>query len=157
MNFPVSVLENSNKTIRLSVFVLISIVYILLRLWHLTDSCLWFDEIFSIHAAEQDWNSLFWFVAQDLIHPPLSYVLLKLWISAGGESLFWMRFFPIVFSAAALIPFYLLCRQLKVNTPILALALSFFAVNGALIKYAQEVRMYSVLLCLTLFSLWLFM
>src|SRR5205085_8374391 len=35
-------------------------------------------------------------------------------------------------------------------------ALFFFAVNGSLIKYSQEVRMYSLLLCLSLFSIWLF-
>jgi hypothetical protein len=31
------------------------------------------------------------------------------------------------------------------------------AVNGSLIKYAQEVRMYSMLLCISLISIWLFL
>lgn len=133
----------------------ICLVYILLRFWHLTDSCLWFDEIFSVHAALHDWQNLFWFVAQDLIHPPLFYVLLKFWISIGGENLFWLRFFSVVFSIIALIPFYLLCRQLKLKYPTIALSLTFLAASGSLIKYAQEVRMYSLLLCLSLFSMWL--
>lgn len=131
-------------------------IYIAVRLWRLTDSCLWFDEIFSVHAAEHPWGSIFWFVAQDLIHPPLFYVLLKLWIGIGGESLLWLRLFPVLFSIAALIPFINLCRELKVKTSTTILALSFFAVSGSLIKYAQEVRMYSLLLCLSLFSIWLF-
>ena len=59
--------------------------YVVLRLWHLTDGCLWFDEIFSVHAAEQTWSGMWSFVAQDLIHPPLFYALLKLWIGVGGE------------------------------------------------------------------------
>lgn len=134
----------------------ICLIYALLRFWHLTDSCLWFDEIFSIHAAEMDWRNLFWFVAQDLIHPPLFYVLLKIWIAAGGESLLWLRFFPVFFSLFAVAPFILLCRQLKLSALAIAVALSFFAVNGSLIKYAQEVRMYSLLLFLALVSLWLF-
>ncbi len=146
----------SNEKLWQFIVAAICLAYILLRLWHLTDSCLWFDEIFSIHAAEHDWQNLFWFVAQDLIHPPLFYVLLKIWIHLGGESLFWLRLFPVLFSTVALIPFYLLCRQLKLNPPAIALAVSFFAANGALIKYAQEVRMYGVLLCVSLFSLWLF-
>lgn len=145
-----------NEKSRFAILAAICLVYILLRFWHLTDSCLWFDEIFSIHAAEHSWNSLLWFVAQDLIHPPFFYILLKVWIAVGGESLFWLRFFPVSFSVIALIPFYLLCRELKVNFSTIALALSFFAVCGALIKYAQEIRMYSVLLWLSLFSLWLF-
>lgn len=138
------------------ILAVISLVYILFRFWNLTDSCLWFDEIFGVHAAQHDWESLFSFVAQDLIHPPLFYVLLKIWISVGGESLYWLRFFPVLFSIIALVPFYFLCRALKLNYPALAIAFALFAFNGALIKYAQEVRMYSLLLCISLFSLWLF-
>lgn len=139
-----------------AVIALICLIYVALRFWNLTASCLWFDEIFSVHAATLSWKNLFWFVAQDLIHPPFFYVLLKIWISIGGESLFWLRFFPVFFSIAALVPFILLCRELKLNFPAIALALTFFAVNGSLIKITQEVRMYSVLLCLALASMWLF-
>ena len=135
---------------------LVAVVYVLLRTWNLTASCLWFDEIFSIHAASLSWGNLFWFVAQDLIHPPLFYALLKIWISVGGESLFWLRFFPVLFSSIAIIPFILLCRQLKLPFPTIALALTFFAAGGSLIKYSQEIRMYSLLLCFGLFSTWLF-
>lgn len=134
----------------------ICLAYVFLRLWNLTDSCLWFDEIFGIHAAEMDWANLVWFVAQDLIHPPLFYCLLKTWISIGGESLFWLRCFPVFFSALAVVPFILLCRQIKISLPTTALALAFFAANGSLIKYAQEIRMYSLLLFFGLVSLWLF-
>lgn len=147
-------MKQSEKSWQL-ILAAICLGYILLRFWHLTDSCLWFDEIFSVHAAEHDWQHLFWFAAQDLIHPPLFYLLLKLWISVSSESLFWLRCFPVLFSIIALIPFYLLCRQLKLTYPIIALALTFLTVSGSLIKYAQEVRMYSLLLCLSLFSMWL--
>ncbi|HXH71181.1 MAG TPA: hypothetical protein VNI60_12690 [Pyrinomonadaceae bacterium] len=145
-----------NEKIWLIIFGLISVVYILLRMWNLTASCLWFDEIFSVHAATHSWQSLYWFVAQDMIHPPLFYVLLKIWIFVGGENLSWLRFFPVLFSILSIIPFLLLCRQLKLPSPSIALALTFFAVNGSLIKYAQEVRMYSLLLCFALFSMWVF-
>ena len=134
----------------------VCVAYLAVRIWRLTDSCLWFDEIFSVHAAEQSWGSLFWFVAQDLIHPPLFYALLKLWTLVGGESLTWLRLFPVLFSGAALFPFLYLCKELKIGFPATLLALVFFTVNGALIKYAQEVRMYAPLLFLSLFSLWLF-
>ena len=145
-----------NGTIRFLIIVSICVVYVGLRFWHLTDSCLWFDEIFSIHAAEMNWRDLIWFVAQDLIHPPLFYVLLKIWIAVGGESLFWLRFFPVFFSILAVVPFLLLCRQLKLSFPVIAFALAFFAFNGSLIKYAQELRMYSLLQFLALVSVWLF-
>ncbi|HEX8251320.1 MAG TPA: glycosyltransferase family 39 protein [Pyrinomonadaceae bacterium] len=135
---------------------LICLIYIGLRFWNLTASCLWFDEIFSLHAAAHDWQSLFRFVAQDLIHPPLFYVLLKIWTAIGGESLVWVRCFPVFFSILAVIPFILLCRELNLRLRVAALALTFFAVNGSLIKYAQEVRMYSLLMFFALVSYWLF-
>ena len=145
-----------NGKFHIAVVAVTAAIYIMLRFWHLTDSCLWFDEIFSVHAAEMDFQNLFWFVAQDLIHPPLFYVLLKFWITSGGESLFWLRFFPVFFSIISIVPFFFLCRELKLKFSTISLALLFLAANGCLIKYAQEVRMYSVLLCFALFSMWLF-
>ncbi|MDQ3750375.1 MAG: hypothetical protein M3367_15380 [Acidobacteriota bacterium] len=145
----------SDKTWRV-IIASIFVVYVLLRLWNLSDSCLWFDEIFSVHVAELDWQNLVRLVGQDLIHPPLFYFLLKIWIYIGGENLFWLRFFPVFFSVLAVVPFLLLCRELKLNFLIVALALTFFAANGSLIKYAQEVRMYSLVLFFGLFSMWFF-
>src|SRR3982750_76396 len=116
------------------------LVYIVVRMWRLTESCLWFDEIFSVHAAEHTWNSLWWFVAQDLIHPPLFYAALKLWIGIGGESLMWLRLLPVLFAALTLVPFIYLCKELKLRNPVMLLALTFLAVNGSLIKYTQTLR-----------------
>jgi uncharacterized membrane protein len=132
------------------------ILYVAVRLWRLTSVCLWFDEIFSVHAARHGFSDLFSFVAQDLIHPPLFYLLLKFWTVIGGESLLWLRLFPVLWAAVAIVPFWLLCRELRLPAPTIVLALSLLTINGSLIKYAQEVRMYSLLFCLSLFSFWLF-
>jgi uncharacterized membrane protein len=131
-------------------------LYVLIRFWRLTDSCLWFDEIFSVHAAEHSWNTIFSFIALDLIHPPLFYILLKLWISIGGSGLEWVRLFPVAFAVAALFAFLMLCRELRIGIWTQAVALLLITVNGSLIKYAQEVRMYSPFMCFGLFSMWLF-
>lgn len=145
----------ARRTVTIIALVL-CLVYVAVRMWHLTDSCLWFDEIFSVHAAEHTWGSLFKFVAQDLIHPPLFYAALKLWIGAGGESLLWLRLLPVVFSALALVPFVYLCKELKFSSSTMLIALAFLAVNGSLIKYTQTLRMYSMLMFLSLLSIWLF-
>ena len=126
------------------------------RLWGLTASCLWFDEIFSVHAARHEWSRLLSFAAADIIHPPLFYVLLKVWIGFGGDSLLWLRLFPVLTSIAVIFPFFLLSRELHLGATEIKLALLLMAVNGYLIKYAQEVRMYSLLLFFTVCSLWLF-
>jgi uncharacterized membrane protein len=126
------------------------------RLWGLTATCLWFDEVFSVHAAKHEWTELFRFVAADIIHPPLFYVLLKVWIGIGGESLLWLRLFPFVTSIVVIVPFLFLCRELRLARMETGLALLLISVNGYLIKYAQEVRMYTLLLFFTVCSLWLF-
>jgi hypothetical protein len=131
-------------------------LYAAARLWRLTATCLWFDEVFSVHAARHAWSGLWSFAAADLIHPPLFYALLKLWAAAGGESLVWLRLFPALTSLLALVPFFLLARELRLTRAEANAALLLAAANGYLIKYAQELRMYSLLLLLTLASLWLF-
>ncbi|MCM3901341.1 MAG: glycosyltransferase family 39 protein, partial [Pyrinomonadaceae bacterium] len=136
------------------IFALIAGVFIGARLWGLTASCLWFDEVFSVHATRHEWMSLLGFVAADIVHPPLFYALLKVWISIGGESLLWLRLFPMLTSIAVIIPLFLLCRELHLGATAINLSLLLMAVNGYLIKYAQEVRMYSLLLFLTVCSLW---
>lgn len=144
------------KSLSTLLTVAIIVLFVAVRLWRLSVSCLWFDEIFSVHAARHGWAELLRFVAADIIHPPLFYLLLKIWISVGGESLLWLRLLPALFSIAAIIPFLLLCRELELKGNERNLALLLLAVNGYLIKYAQELRMYSLLMFLSLCSLWLF-
>ncbi|MEQ1923984.1 MAG: glycosyltransferase family 39 protein, partial [Pyrinomonadaceae bacterium] len=131
-------------------------LYVAVRMWHLTDSCLWFDEIFSVHAAEQPWGQILNFVAADLVHPPLFYLILKGWVGIGGSGLLWLRLLPVLFASLAIIPFLLLSRELKLRVSTTVLALLLLGVNGALIKYAQGVRMYTMLMCVSLVSIWLF-
>lgn len=131
-------------------------LYVAARLWRLTANCLWFDEIFSVHSARHTWGGLWRFAAADLIHPPLFYALLKVWVALGGESLLWLRLFPALTSFAALVPFFLLARELRLGARATQVALLLMAADGYLVKYAQEVRMYSLLLALALLSLWLF-
>ncbi|MEO5859949.1 MAG: glycosyltransferase family 39 protein [Pyrinomonadaceae bacterium] len=143
------------KKFRLAIGALCA-AYIAARVWQLTDACLWFDEIFSVHAAEQSWREMWSFVAQDLIHPPLFYALLKIWIGVGGDGLLWLRLFPVLFSALVLIPFIYLGRELKLRSSAILLALALFATNGALIRFSQTLRMYTLLMFLSLLSIWLF-
>jgi uncharacterized membrane protein len=145
-----------NRKLAYAMIAVICVGYTVLRFWNLTASCLWFDEIFSVHAAEHSWNSILSFVALDLIHPPLFYVLLKIWIIIGGESLFWLRILPVLFAILTVFPLIALYRTLRLDPWVQCIALFLIAVNGSMIKYSQEVRMYSLLLFLSLFSYWLF-
>ena len=131
-------------------------VFITLRLWHITTYSLGAGEIFSMIGAKQDWPDMFSYIIADIVHPPLSYVLLKLWILSGGESLLWLKLFPVLSGIAMVFPFLLLCRELNLQLPVVNLALVLIAINGYLIFYAQEIRMYSMFAFLALCSFWLF-
>ena len=132
------------------------LTFIAARLWHLTATCLWFDEAFSVHATRHGWAEMFKFVAADIIHPPLFYAVLKIWIGIGGESLVWLRLLSVLLAVATIAPFYLLCRELNLKPKERNLAFTLIAISGFLIKYTQEVRMYGLLLFLSVASIWLF-
>ncbi len=149
-------MEIKESKLAFYIFPFAIVLFIVARLWNLTDSCLWFDEIFSVHAASNDFSNFLTFIAQDLVHPPLFYFLLKIWLAIGGESILWTRLFAVILSILSIVPFVLLCHELSLTRTQILFAFMAFAVNGSLIKYAQEVRMYSLLVFLTLTSIWLF-
>jgi hypothetical protein len=146
------------RGINLALFALACALYVAARVWRLDAACLWFDEIFGVHAAAwHGWGGMWRFVALDLIHPPLFYAVLKVWAGAFGVgSVWWLRLLPVVVSVVWIAPFVWLARELGLRARVLNLALLLAAVSGTLIKYAQELRMYSLLLCFATCSLWLF-
>ena len=136
--------------------VLLSGTFIAFRLWHPTRFCLYSDEIFSVETARHTWGGLITFVIEDVVHPPLFYMLLKAWIMIGGESLLWLRLLPILAAILSLIPFFLLCRELRLNAIETNFALILVAVNPYLVYYSQELRMYSLVVFFSTCSAWLF-
>jgi hypothetical protein len=141
----------------LAVFCLVVVLFVALRFWKLTSFSLWGGEAFTVLGARQTWAGMFSYVIADIVHPPLSYVLLKLWISLGGQSLLWLKLFPVLTGIGLVVPFYFLCQELDLQWPEMSLALFLAAVNGYMIHYAQELRMYSLLTFLAMCSFWLFM
>jgi 4-amino-4-deoxy-L-arabinose transferase-like glycosyltransferase len=132
------------------------VVFVATRLMHLGSYRLWFDEIFTLEVSWRDWRSLIWFVQNYDVHPPLFYVLSKLWIGLGGLSYFWLGLFPALTAIATLYPTYLLARELRLRPAEFNLMIVLMAVNGYLTGYAQEFRAYDWLMLLATFSLWLF-
>jgi len=141
----------------LIIFVLTGITFVVLRFWKIDSFSLWGGEAFTMIGVKQSWSGMFSYVIADIVHPPLFYILLKLWIALGGESVLWLKLFPVLSSIVILVPFYLLCRELGFDLPETSLALFLAAINGYLIHYAQELRMYSLFTFLAMCSFWLFM
>ncbi|HSO74095.1 MAG TPA: glycosyltransferase family 39 protein, partial [Blastocatellia bacterium] len=112
--------------------------------------------VFTFWTAEQDLGSVIASVRGDVVHPPLFYLALKYWIALGGNSVLWLKLLPVLFSIAGIPPLVLLCRELKMRAAAISLTLGLIAFNSFLVSYAQELRMYSLLMTLTVTSLWLF-
>jgi hypothetical protein len=131
-------------------------LFIGMRLWRITDFALDGDEIFSVQLARDNWRDLFAAATQDAIHPPLLYVLLKLWTAVGGESLLWLRLFPVTASVLCLLPVFAICRDLKISHTARNLAIAIVAVHPYAMFYSQHLRMYCLLMLAALLSAWRF-
>ena len=131
-------------------------VFLFLRIWRLTSVSLDGDEIFSLLLARSDWHSLFTAAVRDAIHPPLFYMLLKVWVALGGESLLWLRLFPVAASTLCLVPVFLLCKDLDVAPGARNLALAIASAHPYAIYFSQHMRMYCLLDLFGLTSIWLF-
>lgn len=140
-----------------AVFFLLLSLFAATRLLFIDRFSLGGGELFAITAARMPWTDLASFAVADIVHPPLFYILLKLWIALGGESLLWVKLLAVLCGAAIVVPFLLICRALGLPPATRNLALLFLAVNGYLIHYAQELRMYGLSATLVLVSLWLFL
>lgn len=130
--------------------------FVIARLMHLGSFRLWFDEVFSFEAAARDWGGLIWFVRNYDVHPPLYYMLAKLWLDLGGQSFPWVGLFPALTAIATLVPLYALAREVRLSPREFNLAVGLMALNGYLTGYAQEFRAYTWLMFIAVCSLWLF-
>jgi hypothetical protein len=135
---------------------LVAGLFVAARLWRLTSYGIYGDETFSLWVARQDWWGAIVGASEDVVHPPLFYLLLKAWIAIGGESVAWLKLFPALTAIASIIPFVLLCRELRLQAAITNLALYLMAVNCYAVIYAQDLRMYSLVALLAVCSIWLF-
>jgi hypothetical protein len=141
-----------HPAISLVALVTVLLIYIALRLRHLGTYSLWCDEAFSVFVAKSSWHDFFRQLLIDRVHPPLYYLLLKLWISVLGASVAGLRLFSVLFSALTLLPLWSCMKEVRLS-PGLKLALLFaIACNPFLILYSQEVRMYSLLCLLSVWS-----
>jgi hypothetical protein len=109
----------------------------------LVSQSLWWDEGISLHLASLPWLE----IARDRadnIHPPLYFLLLKVWTLLAGSSPFAARYFsvlPIVILPAAVYRFWSKRQDLRTGR-----AASFVvALSPPFLIYGQEVRAYAFL------------
>jgi 4-amino-4-deoxy-L-arabinose transferase-like glycosyltransferase len=156
MVFPANRVINLPLSLTGVALVSVLTIFVALRIWHIATYSLGGGEAFAMMGAKKDWSAMFSYIVSDIVHPPLFYVVLKLWILIGGESLLWLKLLAVLSGVAMLIPLLLLCRELNLRLPVITLAVLLMAINGYMIHYAQELRMYGMFAFLALCSFWLF-
>ena len=149
--------RRTRRWLVLAIFGVVTFIYVDLRLWHIGTYSLWCDEAFSVFVAKQQWRELFRQVVIDRVHPPLFYMMLKLWIGAVGSSLARLRMFSVFFSVLTLLPLWNCMKRVRLSTSLKLALLLAIACNPFLILYSQEVRMYSLLCFLSVWSLDLYL
>ncbi|MGZ4890721.1 MAG: glycosyltransferase family 39 protein [Halobacteriota archaeon] len=126
-----------------------------LRLYYVGVQSLWGDETFSVWISRLSLSQIVAITAIDR-HPPLYYFLLHYWMSWFGRSEVAVRLLSTVFSIIAIPMIYLIGRQLY-DREVGLLSALILAVSVLNIQYAQETRMYSLMVLLALLSMYFFL
>jgi hypothetical protein len=125
--------------------ILITVIGGLLRVILLGSRGMWLDETFSVWLANHSVADLLqWTVRLDQ-HPPLYYLLLHYWIALNGDTPYYARLFSVLFGAGTIPIIYLIGKRLSGVVVGLAAAV-FLALSPFNIYFAQETRMYTLLM-----------
>jgi uncharacterized membrane protein len=116
-----------------------------LRVFMLADKGLWLDETFSVWLANQSVPDMLQWIVKIDPHPPLYYLLLHAWTAFNGDTPYGARLLSALFGTAT-IPFIYLIG-LRLSGPIVGLAAAaFVAFSTFNVYFAQEARMYTLLM-----------
>lgn len=131
-----------------------------LRLFHLEEREMWYDEAFAVLYAEKDLGAIVYGTVTPVegaaadIHPLLYYFFLHGWMNLG-QSPFVVRFPSTFFGLLSICMVFRLGRELfGARAGLIAAALT--AVSPFHVWYSQEARMYSLLCLSSLLSIYFF-
>ncbi len=123
----------------------ITIAGFFLRLLLLDSKGLWLDETFSIWMANLKVDEMLQWVVKIDQHPPLYYFLLHFWIGLNSSSPYFVRLFSVLFGTATIPIIYLIGKRM--SGPLMGVAAAaFLAFSPFNVYYAQEARMYTLLM-----------
>ena len=121
-----------------------------LRLYRLDNQSFAFDEGWTSYAIHHSWRAIWAVLAPDN-HPPLYYIGVKAFADLAGYGDFPVRFFSVMCGMILVVGLYALGRRLGGEAMGISAAL-FAASVPSFVYYAQEARMYSLMMALAVFS-----
>jgi mannosyltransferase len=149
---PVSIRWATSGAVPLLLAIIIALVTCF---YGLTANSLWFDEAFSVELARLDWTSMWDVITRQEANMMLYYVLLHSWLQLGSGE-FVARAPSAAFAVATVVPLYAIGRHLLGHRQA-AVAVMLVVVNSFFVRYAQELRGYSLVLLLTTTASYLFL
>lgn len=123
-----------------------------LRVWGLDDRNIWWDEGLVAWAARLPAAAIVDWTAHD-VHPPLYFLLQRLWWFIVGDGEFVLRFTSVLVGTLGVALIYLLGRTLGGPQAGLLAAL-FLAISPFAVSWSQEMRMYIGASAAATASLW---
>jgi mannosyltransferase len=131
----------------------LTIVAAVLRILYIGKQSIWVDEASSIAFAQMPLHSMLRLLATREQNMSLYFLMLRAWLRVGDDEAT-VRMLSAVFSVAAVPLIYWVAARLS-GWRVAIQATLLFAINAWAIRYAQEVRSYSLWLMLVLAS-WLY-
>lgn len=122
-----------------------------LRFYNNTAVALWHDEAFSALFMRYPFDEMIYRIGLD-VHPPLYYLILRVWTFFAGESLLALRLLSIVFGILTVFMGYHFVKAALQNRRLALLAAFLLAINPFQIQYSLEARMYTLGTFLVLWS-----
>lgn len=123
-----------------------------LRVWGLDDRNIWWDEGLAAWAARLPASAIVDWTARD-VHPPLYFLVQRLWWLAVGDGEFVMRTTSVLLGVLGVAFIYLLGRAM--GGPLAGLlAALFLALSPFAVSWSQEMRMYIAAATAATAALW---
>ncbi|WP_298817302.1 glycosyltransferase family 39 protein [Chloroflexus sp.] len=143
----------------IAILLVTTFVALVIRLYRLDAQSLWLDEGNSWAMAMQPWSVLLLDLALPNAAYPLYHLLLKGWIGLAGASE-WMLRFPSALAGAFSVPLLALAARRLVSEPdrraVVTVAAGLIGlVSPFAIWYAQEAKVYALVLLVSAAMLWL--
>ena len=135
------------RTANISLLLLITIIGIILRFYKLGYQSFWLDEVHSIYTARGE--------IYNIGHPPLSFIILRVFLETLGTNEFTARLPACLFGIATIPLVHLLGKQLF-NEKSGLIASFIIALSPWYIRWSQEARMYTQLTGFTVLTLYFF-
>lgn len=116
-----------------------------LRVFLLGNKGMWLDETFSVWLANHSVLDMMQWIIKIDQHPPLYYLLLHYWIAHYGDTPYYARLFSALFGTITIPIIYLIGKRIS-GVLVGLTAAVFMCFSTFNIYYAQEARMYTLLM-----------